>query len=82
MTEVLDDLEVGTEDLITGDTVGGSDDGFCHIVDESGLRTLCGKGMDEQITCRPYVGEAVCPSCGLPNCPTCVVRADLNNRLS
>lgn len=77
MTELMD--EVGIADV--GDTTGLNDDGFCHIVDESGLRTHCGQRSDESITCKPYNGEAVCPSCGLPTCPTCAVRTDLNNRL-
>jgi hypothetical protein len=77
--DLSDDLEIGIAD--TGEGGGLSEDGFCHIVDESGLRTHCGKRVDESVTCRPYAGEAICPSCGLPNCPTCTVRTDLNNRL-
>lgn len=72
--------DVGTDDDI-GDI---SDDGFCHIDDGSKLRSYCGKAMPigaDGFPCKPFAGEAICPSCGRPNCPTCVVMCDLNDRL-
>lgn len=56
-------------------------DSFCHIVDGSGEKAYCGYIDTGPLTCKPYNGEAICPSCGLPTCPTCAVMASLNERL-
>lgn len=59
-----------------------TDDGqYCHIVDASMERAFCGKKQVGDVTCKPYNGEAICPSCGLPTCPTCAVRHSLSERL-
>ena len=59
------------------------DDGekFCHIDDGSDLRCYCGYINIGPHTCQPYNGEAICPSCGRVNCPTCIEMASLNDRL-
>ncbi len=54
---------------------------YCHIVDGSGEKAYCGRLQLGNLTCKPYNGEAICPSCGLPTCPTCAVMSSLNERL-
>ena len=56
-------------------------DEFCHIMDGSGEKAYCGFSEPGGTTCKPYVGEAICPSCGLATCPTCAVMSSLNDRL-
>jgi hypothetical protein len=59
-----------------------TDDGkYCHIVDSSGLQSYCGRTQLGDLTCKPYNGEAICPSCGLATCPECAVLCSLNERL-
>lgn len=59
-----------------------TDDGkYCHIVDGSGLTAYCGRKQHGELTCKPYNGEAICLTCGLPTCPDCAVMASLNERL-
>lgn len=59
-----------------------TDDGkYCHIVDGSGEKAYCGRIQLGELTCASYKGEAICPSCGLPTCPTCAVMSSLNERL-
>lgn len=55
---------------------------YCHIDDGSGIRFYCGKlNEDFGHTCKPYNGEAICPSCGLATCSTCALMANLNEKL-
>lgn len=56
------------------------DDEFCHIIDQAG-KFYCGRKRTGPLTCDIYRGEAICPSCGRPTCPTCAVQSDLNARL-
>lgn len=65
----------------TVDVVLDEDDGYCHIVDADGLTYYCGKPRVGEVACKTYEGEAICPTCGLPTCPTCAVRSDLAVRL-
>lgn len=58
-----------------------SGDEFCHIIMGSDTTTYCGRGEGGPTTCKPYAGEAICPSCGLATCPTCAVQSALNDRL-
>lgn len=59
-----------------------TDDGqYCHIVESTGEKAYCGRTQLGDLTCKPYNGEAICPSCGLPTCPSCAVMASLNERL-
>ena len=59
-----------------------TDDGkYCHIVDGSGEKAYCGRKQVGDLTCKPYNGEAICPSCGLATCPDCAVMSSLNERL-
>lgn len=75
MTDVVFDT-TQEEELAT------TDDGkYCHIVDDSGLVAYCGVKQVGDLTCRPYNGEAICPSCGLPTCPDCAVMQSLSDRL-
>lgn len=57
------------------------DDHLCHIESGDGRTYYCGRGAVGETTCKTYDGEAVCPSCGLPTCPTCAVMSSLNERL-
>ena len=79
--ETMSEVELGELVIDEKEDVTTSGDGFCHIDDGSDLRTYCGRPEAEGITCAPYNGEAICPSCGLPTCPTCAVMASLNDRL-
>jgi hypothetical protein len=53
-------------------------DKFCHIDCGDGRTAYCGHVHRGRLTCKPYNGEAVCPTCGLPTCPTCAVMSGLN----
>lgn len=69
------------ERVASRDSVSSGDE-FCHILDAED-KPYCGwagKNSDE-VTCQPYKGEAICPSCGFATCPTCAVMASLNERL-
>jgi hypothetical protein len=77
-------LELG-EPIVTIDvdevTVPTDADRYCHIEYTNG-KTYCGYlPAKTGPTCALYDGEAICPSCGLPTCPTCAVQSDLNARL-
>jgi hypothetical protein len=61
-----------------GDPIG---DEFCHIRDQSLTRFYCGRPVRGPMNCKVYEGEAICPSCGKPTCPTCAVQSSLNARL-
>lgn len=76
MSEVRFDEEVRDETRDV-DTTGSE---FCHILDASD-KNYCGYVGSTEATCQPYNGEAICPSCGKANCPTCTVMASLNDRL-
>jgi len=56
-------------------------DSFCHIESGDGRTHYCGKPMSGETTCKMYQGEAICPTCGLPTCPTCAVMSSLADRL-
>lgn len=77
--------EVRFDEEVLNDTQEGppAGDSFCHILDPTGASNYCGYVGPEllNVTCAPYNGEAICPSCGRPNCPTCTVMASLNERL-
>lgn len=74
--------EVTEVDVEVEPTNGGTNDGLCHIEDGSMLRMYCGKlNEDGGVTCAPYKGEAICPSCGAPTCPDCAAMQSLNERL-
>jgi len=57
-----------------------TDNDFCHISDFGVI--LCGSG-GEALGPAPcgYSKSAICPTCGLPRCPRCVVLDDLAERL-
>lgn len=80
----MSDLQVETEEVteVTLEDFAPEEDGFCHIDDGSDIRFFCGKLNEHgRYTCKPYNGEAICPSCGKPTCPTCAVRGELDERL-
>lgn len=74
--------EKGAIEVWVDEELGTTDDGkYCHIVDGSGEKAYCGRTQLGDLTCKPYAGEAICPSCGLPTCPTCAIRQSLSERL-
>jgi hypothetical protein len=79
MSEIATSQEQDLRDLAEQDPP--SPDEFCHIVDASGTTYYCGKPHKRGVTCKKYEGEAICPTCGRPTCPTCAVRSDLAVRL-
>lgn len=82
MTETWLDLPDVWEEVEEKPKPYTTDDGeYCHIVDDSGQKAFCGRKQVGDLTCKPYNGEAICPSCGLPTCPTCAVRQSLSERL-
>jgi hypothetical protein len=84
-TDVLDPIETETlpetgwdEDVRERESLPPSDsDKFCHIDCGDHRTAYCGH-VHGRITCKPYNGEAICPTCGLPTCPTCAVMSGLN----
>lgn len=79
----MSDLQI--EEVAAYDESFAPDDGedaFCHIIEGSGTRFYCGKPNPSGThPCGLYKGELVCPSCSQVTCPTCAVRADLDDRL-
>jgi hypothetical protein len=63
------------------ETAPADSERYCHIEYDNG-KTYCGYRPTEPTTCPWYGGEAICPSCGLPTCPTCAVQSSLNERLA
>lgn len=78
----MSDLQIEEVIEATPDVTVPEKDSFCHIDDGSDIRFFCGK-LNEggRYLCKPYMGEAICPSCGNPTCPACAVMADLDERL-
>lgn len=80
MTETWLDIPDVWEEV--GEEPKTTDDGkYCHIVDGSKEKAYCGRTQLGELTCKPYNGEAICPTCGLPTCPTCAVMCSLDERL-
>jgi hypothetical protein len=76
--ELEDDIDVGAGDE---HAPPAGDDEFCHIL-SGDLRTFyCGRPHSGPARCKIYQGEALCPSCGKPTCPTCAVMSGLDEQL-
>lgn len=77
----MSDLETVLPEIREEESVETTDDGkYCHIVVD-GEKAYCGRTLLGDLTCEPYKGEAICPSCGFATCPTCAVMSSLNERL-
>lgn len=72
------EIDIGTFDE---EQLPPAEDNFCHIEVYPGKTTYCGKALNDPGTCQLYRGEALCPTCGRPTCPTCAVMSSLNERL-
>lgn len=74
--------QILTEGSIEERIAAPPEDKFCHILDAED-NPYCGfSGVrNGEVSCAPYNGEALCPTCGHPTCPSCAVMSSLNDRL-
>ena len=75
------DLKTPDIDIIDEHGLPPTEDKFCHIEIGDARTAYCGKVLGGPGTCKIFDGEAICPTCGRPTCPSCAVMSDLNERL-
>lgn len=54
-------------------------DCLCHVCGDDDT-ILCGAPSTGEV-CGDYGGEAVCPACGRPTCPTCALLDQMDHEL-